>query len=61
MQNAIANPGDIKIKKEVFKFINEQSDQNVYTCILLIATINCQVMTSLSEIEKVVKEAVTEA
>lgn len=60
LQHAIATPAEVKIKKEVFKFINEQSDQNVYTCLTLQATVMCQVMTSLSEIEEVVREAVSE-
>jgi hypothetical protein len=35
LANTVANPGEVKVKKEVFKHITEQSDQNIYTCLLL--------------------------
>jgi hypothetical protein len=35
LANTVVNPGEVKVKKEVFKHITEQSDQNIYTCLLL--------------------------
>ena len=58
--NAVATPADVKVKKEVFKHITEQSDQNIYTCLLLQSLLFTQVMTSLGELDELIREAVTE-
>ncbi len=60
LQTAVANPGEVKVKKEVFKHITEQTDQNVYSCLLLQALIITQVINSLSDMENLIKDTVAE-
>lgn len=57
---AVVNPGEVKVKKEVFKHITEQSDQNIYTCLLLQSLLFTQVMTSLAELDELIRDAVSE-
>ena len=56
----VVNPGEVKVKKEVFKHITEQSDQNIYTCVLLQSLLFTQVMTSLAELDELIRDAVSE-
>ena len=56
----VVNPGEVKVKKEVFKHITEQSDQNIYTCLLLQSLLFTQVMTSLAELDELIRDAVSE-
>lgn len=61
MMNAVANQGaEVKSKKEVFKYVNEQSDQNLYNCMILLALLVTQLLTSLSSLEMIAKDAVSE-
>jgi len=55
---AVANPQEVKVKKEVFKQVNEQSDQNTYTCLLMLAVMVVQVVTAIEEVEALVTQVV---
>ena len=58
LQVAVANPQEVKVKKEVFKHVNEQSDQNVYTCLLMLAVMVIQVVSGMEEIEGLVTQVI---
>ena len=50
--------GEVKVKKEVFKYISE--DQNIYNAFMLLAIMITQLLSSLQNMEKVVKDTVSE-
>ena len=56
----INNAQELKFKKDVFKFISDQSDQNVYNAFLLFSIIIIQVLSSLFYLERIVKDSVIE-
>jgi hypothetical protein len=60
LNQAVANPFDVKSKKEVFKHISEQSDQNIYNSFMLLGLMMAQLLSSLQNMEKVVKDTVAE-
>jgi hypothetical protein len=55
----VANAVEVKVKKEVFKHVNEVSDQHVYTCMLMLAVMVTQVVGAMEEVERMVMDVVS--
>eukprot|EP00347_Sterkiella_histriomuscorum_P013600 403364097 len=56
----VNNQQEVKFKKDVFKFISDQSDQNIYNAFMLLAIIMSQVLSSLQNMERIVKDTVVD-
>ncbi|CDW75065.1 UNKNOWN [Stylonychia lemnae] len=58
MNNAVTSPAEVKFKKDVFKYISEQSDQNIYNSFMLLGILLSQILSSLQNMERIVKDTV---
>lgn len=58
LSTSVLNQSDVKFKKDVFKYISEQSDQNIYNSYMLLALIMSQILSSLLNMERIVKDTV---